>query len=293
MALLYRWSISKSSRARFSAAFLICICVSVVSAADVEGAQEHTQQSEIARDGMLYKAMNPLHDPALEAWIKQDWPRLIRIASEWTVAESSNAAAWRYLGDGYFGVHAMREAQAAYRKVLELEESADVWESLGEAHLWQGIWYQSKSADDLAAKEFDQALRCMQSAQALDRDDAKHLGGIGVIRYHQEQYELALAALKQTLSHYPQDARSWHYLGMAHAAAGDPGSAVSAFREAVKLTYNPLSQLRNWVLIRQSAATIGRDDLVVEADDNLERIARTIHDRQPDEKAARNVIEDQ
>ena len=292
MASVYPSPILKSLCARFSAAVLISICISGGPAAFAASDQELTGQSKIAIRGTLNEDANPLHDPALQAWISQDWPRLIRISTELTVADSSNAAAWRYLGDGYFGVRAMRQAQAAYRKALELEETAEVWESLGESHLWQGIWYQSKLADEFAAKEFDQALGSMQSAQALDPDNAKFLGTIGAIRYHRKEFQLALAALEPTVKQNPQDARSWHYLGMAHAADGDAASAITAFQSAVQLTYNPFSQLRNWVLLRQSAATIGRDDLVREADENLERIARRIRGLQGDEKVARNELDD-
>jgi cytochrome c-type biogenesis protein CcmH/NrfG len=228
--------------------------------------------------------MKPLHDPALHAWIMEDWSRLISIASDWVLADPSNVAAWRYLADGHFGMNAMDKAELVYRKVLELEETAVVWESLGETLLWQGIAHQLQSADELAAVDLDEALGCMQSALGLDAGYARVFGGIGMIRYHQQEPELARAALELHLGHYPQDARSWHYLGMVQADLGDDESAVSAFRAAVSLTVNPLSQLRNWLLLRESATRIGRDDLVREANENLYRMASLIRDRQANDQ---------
>jgi cytochrome c-type biogenesis protein CcmH/NrfG len=283
MLLPESWPISKPRRIRGCTTLFICVYISWLLAPCSAVGEQLAQQDE--------NVVGPLHDPALQAWIKQDWSRLIRISTEWAAADSTSVAAWRYLGDGYFGLHAMPQAQAAYRKALELKASAELWESLGEAHLWQGIWYQSNSEHELAAHEFDQALSCMQSAQALDPDNLKVFSGIGAIRYHQQEFGLALASLEQALNQNPQDARSWHYLGMTHAANGYHSSAIPAFQAAVKLTYNPFAQLRNWLLLKRSAAAIDRTNLVAEADENLVRIARTIRGRKPDERATRNVKE--
>jgi len=274
-------------RALLPAALAICTCLLAAPDASADGAEEPGQPAGISRPAIPKSDLKALQDPALRAWVMRDWRRLISISGKWAAAEPANPAPWRYLGDGYFGLLAMPQAQAAYRKALELEGIAEVWESLGEAHLWQGIWYQSKSAGELAAKEFDEALRSMESALAVDPSYTKVMGGIGALRYHQQKFQLALAALESALDQYPKDARSWHYLGMAYAADGDDASAVSAFQAAAELTYDPMAQLRNWLLLRQSAQIIGREDLVGEADQKLERIGQVLRERQMEQQVAR------
>lgn len=273
---------SKPPRARFNAAFAICAALAAFNAA----AAESNAPPEAARAQFLKRDLNPMHDPALKAWTTGDWNRLIGIASEWALLEPANPAAWRYLGDGYFGVHAMGKAATAYHKALDLEATAALWESIGESHLWQGIFYQSRSVDEPAAAEFEHALAAMNAALALDPNYRQVIGAIGAIRYHQQALDRALAALEGHVVAYPDDARSWHYLGMTHAEMGDHASAVTDFRAAVELTRNPLAQLRNWLLLRQSAERIERADLVSEADEHLERIAGEIR-AQREEQLAR------
>lgn len=255
---------------------MISACVGCLMSPPAVGAEMPARPSVTSRQAIPLVPARERHDAALQAWLQKDWGRLLKVALAWTAADSGNPSAWRYVGDAYFGKYAMPDAQAAYRKVLALEESPAVWESLGEAHLWQGIWHQSRSADELAAVEFEHALDCLEAALALDPAATSALGGIGATRYHRKEFDLARSALEAKLKYDPEDVRSWHYLGMAHAADGDAVAAVSAYREAVHRTKNPLAQLRNWLLLKKSAQALGRADLVAEADENLSALQNQI-----------------
>lgn len=100
--------------------------------------------------------------------IQEDWPKLAEIADRWTKAEPNNTEAWYELGNAQEHMGRDTEAEAAYRKAVDLYASnTDALFRLGVMASEKGDTEQVKSINttllalnkDLAA-EFNKAITC-------------------------------------------------------------------------------------------------------------------------------------
>lgn len=178
------------------------------------------------------------------------------------------ADAWHNLGGVYLTLEQYPDAVEAYQQAVKHNPvDADAYFNLGLIHetlkqhqpsidnYEQAVQYYPPSA----GAQIGLAWRGIgQAQQALEREpqaiDAYHQAithhpadpwshhYLGRIYFRRQQYELAEPLLRQALDRYPADsaydvnrANDWNMLGDIYQAAGRPGDAIEAYRQASRL----------------------------------------------------------
>jgi tetratricopeptide (TPR) repeat protein len=183
-----------------------------------------------------------------------------------------------------------------------LEESPDdetAWLSLGTVLSSAGRWGEAADAlaraveldpTVLAARlsyaralektgRLDDAAFQLLKAERLSPDDAHILKELGVVFYKKGLYDKSVQFLTRVRALVPADARVWYTLGLVQEARRDPGAAIAAYRESIKLDPafgDPKKTLADLL------ASMGEHEEAVAVLDDLLRIERT------NEQAAQN-----
>ena len=147
-------------------------------------------------------------------------------------------------------------ALAELREVLAATPDDDTaWFTLGMVLSSAGRWREASEAlaeaverdgDVLAARlafaraleksgKLDDAAYQLLKAQKLAPDDPRPLKELGAVFYKKGLYDKAVQFLTRARGIAPGDARVFYALGLAQEARRDPGAAIAAYREAIKL----------------------------------------------------------
>jgi tetratricopeptide (TPR) repeat protein len=147
-------------------------------------------------------------------------------------------------------------ALAELREVLAATPDDDTaWLTLGMVLSSAGRWREASEAlaeaverdgDVLAARlafaraleksgKLDDAAYQLLKAQKLAPDDPRPLKELGAVFYKKGLYDKSVQFLTRARGIAPEDARVFYALGLTQEARRDPGAAMAAYREAVKL----------------------------------------------------------
>src|SRR5258708_3969891 len=130
--------------------------------------------------------------------------------------------AWLTLGMGFSSAGRWREASEALARAVELD--GDV--------LPARMAFARALEND--GKLDDAAFQLLKAAKLAPRD-ARTLKELGAVSYKKGLYEKAVRFLPRAGGAAPGDARVWYALGLAQEARRDPGAAIAAYREAIRV----------------------------------------------------------
>jgi cytochrome c-type biogenesis protein CcmH/NrfG len=139
-----------------------------------------------------------------------------------------------------------------------LEQSPDdetAWLTLGMVFSSAGRWREASEALAMAVElDGDVVAARMAFARALEKDgklddaafqllkaeklapgDSRPLKELGAVFYKKGLYDKSVQFLNRARGAAPDDARIWYSLGLAQEARRDPGAAIAAYREAVRI----------------------------------------------------------
>ena len=125
----------------------------------------------------------------------------------------------------------------------------------------------------------DDAAFQLLRAEKLSPDEAHILKELGVVFYKRGLYDKAVQFLTRARSAAPGDARVWYALGLVQEARRDPGAAIAAYRESIRIepTFgDPKKTLADLL------ASMGEHEEAIAVLDDLLRVERT------NEQAAQN-----
>ena len=114
-------------------------------------------------------------------------------------------------------------AEADYRAAAEFNPR---WPT---AHHWYANFLT-------ASARYDEARGALECARELDPVSPAILTTAGLIAYYERDYERAAAALDAAIARHPRFPLSHMFLGLVRVAAGEPGRAVPALEDAVRLS---------------------------------------------------------
>jgi tetratricopeptide (TPR) repeat protein len=147
-------------------------------------------------------------------------------------------------------------AVAELRRWLAVEPEDDTaWLTLGMVLSSAGRWREASEAlaeavaldgDVLAARmafarsleksgKLDDAAFQLLQAQKLAPDDPRPLKELGAVFYKKGLYDKSVQFLVRARGLAPNDARIFYALGLTQEARRDPGAAIAAYRDAIRL----------------------------------------------------------
>lgn len=130
-----------------------------------------------------------------------------------------------------------------------------------------------------AVDRFDDAAYQLLQADRASPDEPRVLRALGTVFYKKGLHDKAARFLGRATKVDPSDARAWFALGVVHDARRDPGAALGALREAVRLDPQFLDARRTLI---DALASLGEHAQAMAAIDEL----LALHPR--DEQAANN-----
>jgi tetratricopeptide (TPR) repeat protein len=176
-----------------------------------------------------------------------------------------------------------------------LEESPDdetAWLTLGMVFSSAGRWRDASEAlgraveldaDVLAARmafaralekdgKLDDAAFQLLKAEKLAPGDPRPLKELGAVFYKKGLYDKAAQFLTRARGVAPGDARIWYALGLAQEARRDPGAAIAAYREAIRVDPKFVDAYKT---LADVLATMGEHEQAIGVLDDLLRVERT------------------
>lgn len=130
-----------------------------------------------------------------------------------------------------------------------------------------------------AIGELDDAAYQLLQGERHRKDDPAILRALGTVFYKKGLYDKSVRFLGRATMLDPNDARAFYALGVVHDARNDPGAAIAALREAVKLDPKFLDARRTLI---DALASLGEHAQAIDAIDELLAIFPR------DEQAAQN-----
>jgi tetratricopeptide (TPR) repeat protein len=128
---------------------------------------------------------------------------------------------------------------AACTRVLEDAKSPSTLRVI--AYRNRGITYNKKGLPELAALDFDEALK-------LDPNDNQSLGGRGNSYAQRGQYDRGIADFTEILHRFPKSDRAYNDRGLIQLRKGDLDAAFSDFDAAVRINPKSARALNNRAL---------------------------------------------
>jgi tetratricopeptide (TPR) repeat protein len=176
-----------------------------------------------------------------------------------------------------------------------LEQSPDdetAWLTMGMVFSSAGRWREASEAlaraveldgDVLAARmafaralekdgKLDDAAFQLLRAEKLAPGDPRPLKELGAVFYKKGLYDKSVQFLNRARGAAPDDARVWYALGLAQEARRDPGAAIAAYREAIRIDpkFGDAQKTLADVL-----ASMGEHEQAIAVLDDLLRVERT------------------
>lgn len=130
-----------------------------------------------------------------------------------------------------------------------------------------------------ALGELDDAAYQLLQGEKRAPDDPRLQRALGTVFYKKGLYDKSVRFLGRATKLAPGDARAFFSLGVVHDARHDPGAAIAALREAVRLDPQFIDARRTLI---DSLATLGEHAQAIDAIDELLQIVPR------DEQAAQN-----
>lgn len=158
-----------------------------------------------------------LHSPAPPATVPAAAKPVPRIPAG-TAALAASAAQ-------HFANHEFDQAEADYRKILELSPD-------------NGVALANLATIELQAGKLAAAEQHIQAALAQSPDDAYDLATFGYLKFRQEKYDEALASLGRAAAIEPNNPEIQNYLGVTLGHKGLRQQAENALRRAIALNPN-------------------------------------------------------
>lgn len=173
---------------------------------------------------------NPVAAPAKRDWFGQgqamgqrgDWASLLKHATEWTIAEPDEPAAWAMQGFAYDELQQPHQAVKVYRHALDLDPTSHVtWDNLG------GVYEDLGRYQD-AVNAHNQALRIAPSF-------ASAWNNLGIVHVHTGQTAAAIEAFKKAVELDPNFVKAWNNLGLLYLRVDRPAEAAATYRTALAI----------------------------------------------------------
>ncbi|HEY8560791.1 MAG TPA: tetratricopeptide repeat protein [Pyrinomonadaceae bacterium] len=159
-----------------------------------------------------------LYKKAVAAETEKNPKKTIELLEEIVAVDAADFIAWAKLGVVYFGLNSLAEADAAFRKSLELKaEYTPAWINVGKLRM--------------AQKQYEAAIEIFKHAAALDPQSASAYQNLGEAYLLTRQGTLGAAALNEALRLDPLGMAEIH-LQLAHlyALAGAKNLAAREYR---------------------------------------------------------------
>jgi len=184
-------------------------------------------------------------------------------------------------------------AIAELRGILdESPEDETAWLTLGMVFSSAGRWREASEAlaraveldgDVLAARmafaralekdgKLDDAAFQLLKAEKLSPGDPRTLKELGAVFYKKGLYDKAVQFLTRARGAAPGDARVWYALGLAQEARRDPGAAIAAYREAIRVDPQFADAHKT---LADTLASMGEHEQAIGVLDDLLRVERT------------------
>ena len=174
----------------------------------------------------------------------------------------------------------------------ESPEDETGWLTLGMVFSSAGRWREASEAlaraveldgDVLAARmafaralekdgKLDDAAFQLLKAEKLSPGDARTLKELGAVFYKKGLYDKAVQFLTRARGAAPGDARVWYALGLAQEARRDPGAAIAAYREAIRVDPRFADAHKT---LADTLASMGEHEQAIGVLDDLLRVERT------------------
>jgi tetratricopeptide (TPR) repeat protein len=122
----------------------------------------------------------------------------------------------------YFDNHDYKNAEADYKKILQLDEK-------------NAVALANLAAIELEENRLVAAETHLKSALAINPNDAYTLSTYGYLEFREQKYDAALDALSRAAKLDPQNAQIENYLGVTLSHKGLREQAETALRKAVEL----------------------------------------------------------
>jgi tetratricopeptide (TPR) repeat protein len=136
--------------------------------------------------------------------------------------DPENAYPWNGLGTVYADLGRHADAEAAYRQAIDLDpDYAAPWNNLGSFYGQQGRYEEAEAA--------------FRKAIDLDPENAYPWNNLGTVYHNLGRYEEAEAAYRQAIDLDPDDADYHNNLGNVYRALGRYEEAEAAFRKVIEL----------------------------------------------------------
>jgi cytochrome c-type biogenesis protein CcmH/NrfG len=186
------------------------------------------------------------------------------------------------------------------RQILDdAPEDETAWLTLGMVFSSAGRWGEASEAlaraveldgDVLAARlafaralektgKLDDAAYQLLRAEKLAPGDARPLKELGAVFYKKGLYDKSVQFLNRARGVAPGDARVWYALGLTQEARRDPGAAIAAYREAIRIDPKFADAHKT---LADVLASMGEHEQAIAVLDDLLRVERT------NEQAAQN-----
>jgi tetratricopeptide (TPR) repeat protein len=167
--------------------------------------------------------------------------------------------AWLTLGMVYSSAARWREAAESLARAVELDPSV-----LAARLAYARALEKCDRLDDAAFQ--------LLKAQGLAPLDPRPLKELGAVFYQKGLYDKAVQFLGKARGLAAGDARVWYALGLAQEARRDPGAAIAAYREAVRLDPGFSDAKKT---LADVLATMGEHEEAIAVLDDLLRKERT------------------
>jgi tetratricopeptide (TPR) repeat protein len=171
------------------------------------------------------------------------------------------------------------EDETAWLTLGMVFSSAGRWgeasEALGRAVELDGNVFAARMAFARALEKdgkLDDAAFQLLKAEKLAPTDPRPLKELGAVFYKKGLYDKAAQFLTRARGVAPGDARVWYALGLAQEARRDPGAAIAAYREAIRVDPKFADAHKT---LADVLATMGEHEQAIGVLDDLLRVERT------------------
>jgi tetratricopeptide (TPR) repeat protein len=195
------------------------------------GRTDEAARADLA--GVKASAADPEVAQAGKAILRSDLPTAERLCRAVLQRRPNDVSATRMLGEVALGVGALRDAEALFRRTLELAPALEY----ARLNLAEVLLQQSRPADALA--ELDQLGSKFAGYSETKTYRASALGLLG-------EYGRAIEVYREIVAAEPDNLQAWTSLAFQLKTIGEPEAAVEACRSALKA--NPADGEAWWML---------------------------------------------